>query len=369
MSKSNQVTERYHRASDEENLTMDGSFVPSKILLVGSIPLASTREVFIKMSHDLPQRLYALPDGETGSRNNWIRWQLDCFPRETLKYTLPGAVEMENHPASYTLESIKPTNYDKMATESYVEFKELRSEGLINPDLIFQVCLPMPLNPVQSLVRPEFHEQLEPLYEERFREALIQILAKIPAIDLAIQWDLTYDVMALEYERGTPMDPKFKPHFFPIKKGIHDRIARQCALIPFEVKLGFHLCYGDFQHKHFIEPVDLSVLVDLANDIVAMLDGTRSIEWIHMPVPQSRTDAAYFLPLNSLNFRGRLYLGLVHANDEAGTLQRIRTASSVYQRPFGVATECGMGRTPTEELDSILKISKDVTAAKGLSVS
>lgn len=43
-----------------------------------------------------------------------------------------------------------------------------------------------------------------------------------------------------------------------------------------------------------------------------------------------------------------------------GTRKRIKAAQAVLPS-FGVATECGMGRTPNEELDSILQISEAVT--------
>jgi len=57
-----------------------------------------------------------------------------------------------------------------------------------------------------------------------------------------------------------------------------------------------------------------------------------------------------------------LYLGLVHADDHEGTLRRIRTAEQVgLGYAFGVATECGMGRTPAGELDSIFAILEGVS--------
>ena len=344
---------------------MNENGAPSKVLLVGSIPLTSAEEVFKKVSSALPRRLDAVPDGETGSRYNYIGWQLARFPRETIRLYLGGVEYSGSSPPVYTLQDVAPTQYDDVALSSYADFVRLRAQGEIPRDVRFQVSLPTPFNSIQGHTRPEFHEQLELLYEQRFRESLTRIVNEIPDTDLAIQWDLTFDVMALEYERGRTTDSRFEAYFSPVMQGILARISRLCALIPPRVKLGFHLCYGDLKHQHFIEPIDTELLVGLANDIVQSLGETHSVHWIHMPVPKGRTDEAYFAPLNALNIHGALlYLGLVHANDEAGTRERIRVARSVYRNPFGVATECGIGRTAREELDSILQICEAVTVPK-----
>ena len=344
-------------------MNKDGA--PSSVHLVGSIPLTSAEEVFKKVSSTLPQRLHAIPDGETGSRYNYIGWQMARFPRETIRIHLGGLEYSGSSPPAYTLQDVAPTEYDDVAISSYADFVRLRAQGTIPGDVRFQVSLPTPFNSIQGHTRPEFHEQLEPLYEQRFRESLTRIVKEIPNEDLAIQWDLTFDVMALEYQRGRTTDLRFQAYFSPVMQGILARISRLCALIPSSVKLGFHLCYGDLRHQHFIEPVDTELLVGLANDIIQSLADTRPVDWIHMPVPKGRTDEAYFDPLKALNLRGALlYLGLVHANDESGTRERIRVARSVYIHPFGVATECGIGRTAREELDSILQICEAVTVPK-----
>jgi hypothetical protein len=120
------------------------------------------------------------------------------------------------------------------------------------------------------------------------------------------------------------------------------------------------LCYGDLHHRHTIEPEDMAILVDIANTAVSRVK--RSIEWVHMPVPKDKETAGYFMPLQQLSIGSAcLYLGLVHADDEEGTRRRIAAAQSVGIKDFGVATECGMGRTPREQLESILQISRDVT--------
>lgn len=90
-----------------------------------------------------------------------------------------------------------------------------------------------------------------------------------------------------------------------------------------------------------------------------------------MPVPKTRDDPSYFLPLKRLTVsdQTKLYLGIVHANDEECTFRRLQAAQNAVPvgRAFGVATEYGMGRTPKEELASILQISKDVTEAANAS--
>lgn len=341
---------------------------PSSVLLVGSVPLSTTHEVFTKICAALPGRLYALPDGEVGERGNFIRWQLPRFPLETIRYELGGIEPNESALGHNKVEAIQPTEYDVAAIASYAEFVQLRERNLIPHNIRFQICLPTPLNSILGHIRPEFHEQLEPLYEQRYHEALVHILNKIPASDLVVQWDLCFDVMALEYETGT-VSERFKAPFSPVMQGVLHRLSRVCNSIPLAVPLAFHLCYGDLRHKHFVEPADSGLLVRLANEIVRVIgEGDKhTIEWIHMPVPRDRNDAAYFEPLKALDLRGaRLYLGLVHANDEKGTRAKIHAARSVYRGDLGVATECGMGRTPPEELDSILTISEAVTKPRGL---
>ena len=150
-----------------------------------------------------------------------------------------------------------------------------------------------------------------------------------------------------------------------------DRVVQQSERIPADIKLAFHLCYGDLGHKHFIEPKDTSLLVELANALLARETLGPRTEWIHLPVPKNRADSEYFAPLTALKLNSsgskppQIYLGVVHANDEAGTQKRIEVARANFPFPFGVATECGLGRTPPEEIDSILRICREVTAEQG----
>jgi len=152
----------------------------------------------------------------------------------------------------------------------------------------------------------------------------------------------------------------FKTVIADPKAGILRRLGMLGDAVPGGVEVGYHLCYGDFGHRHFKQPMDASRLVELANGVVSSV--RRRINWIHIPVPRERTDEEYFRPLAGLHLKPdtELYLGLVHYTDGVeGTNRRINAAQRV--RPsFGVATECGMGRRPPETIEGLLKIHAEV---------
>ncbi|KAI1383850.1 uncharacterized protein F4822DRAFT_417834 [Hypoxylon trugodes] len=346
---------------------------PTGVLMVGSVPGASAQEVFVRLATELPGRLQAIPDGETGERWNYIGWQLERFPRVARRNELGGIPlpETGSELPTFTLGDIKPTAYDEVALLSYAEFKRLRQQNVIPPDVRFQIGLPSPYSVLIGHIKPELINAIEPLYEKRFAETIECIAAEIPHHDVVIQWDLCFEMTALELDHGRPLDARHQAYFSSpggVLQGLVDRVVRLSERIPKDIKIAFHLCYGDLWHKHFVEPQDTSLLVKFANALLAHETLGSRTEWIHLPVPKERTDPDYFLPLAGLKLDDSgskppyIYLGVVHANDEAGTKKRIETAQATVQFPFGIATECGLGRTPPEEIGSIFQICREVTA-------
>jgi hypothetical protein len=49
--------------------------------LIGSVPLATTEDVFRRLSAALGPVLSRMPDGETGERRRWIYWQRTMLER------------------------------------------------------------------------------------------------------------------------------------------------------------------------------------------------------------------------------------------------------------------------------------------------
>ena len=298
--------------------------------------------------------------------SNYVAWQHPTLPVTIIQPRWGGQPSAESSTKTYTLEDIIPTGYDDQVIASYARFCNLRAAGTIAPGTRFQVSLPTPLSVVRGFVKDDgVCAQVDPLYEQRLLQALHHLQEHIPGSDLVIQWDLPTEVTALEYKRGNIQDRYWKPYFAPVEEGITDRLVRLAAAVGPDVEMGYHLCYGDMGHVHFVQPKNTDLLVELANTIVQSVGPVHRVSYFHMPVPKDKTDEAYVLPLKVLALHGaRLFLGVVHPHDEGGTRTRLEAAKAVFPDVAGVSTECGLGRTPKDDLDRVLEICASVTETR-----
>jgi hypothetical protein len=208
---------------------------------------------------------------------------------------------------------------------------------------------------IDQRITPQQRLAIEAPYERRMLQEVDEMAAAIPAAELAIQWDTAHEIQNLDGGR---------PHWFDnAEHGIIERLVRLGDHIPRGVEVGYHLCYGDFAHKHFIEPKDMALMVRVANALAVGVQ--RPIDWIHMPVPINRSDDAYFAPLADLTLRAgtRLYLGLIHFTDGVeGSRRRLAAAGKVVE-DFGIATECGFGRRDPATIPHLLRIHAEVAGS------
>ena len=344
---------------------MAGLSGPSFVHLVGSIPLDSTTQVFDVVSRFVGKLLLDVPDGETGERRSFVQWQQKHIPSQVRK-PLFGGTPAEGHPPlNLTVDDIQPLRYDDFALASYEIFLKMRSQGLFPEETRFQVSLPSPLTVVRSLVETQYCAQVEPLYEARLLQVLAHIQAGIPAKDLTIQWDVPGEMAMLEIERGKLQESFFveffRPYFSPVREGILDRLKKLASAVNPQVEMGYHMCYGNYKQRHWLDPLSLDLPVDLANTLITQVGPMRSVNYVHMPVPKDRKDLDYVLPLQHLQTNStQLVLGLVHGFDMEGTTERIETAKRATQSSFGVSTECGMTGKQQDYLESVLQISAAV---------
>lgn len=338
---------------------------PVGALLVGSVPLQDSEAVFRTSTDVLGDRLRRIPDGETGERTNWIGWQvavmaatpaLDLATKPDDAYTALPLFRIRDGVAAGNVR-FGNLGYADAALASYQTFAALKASGTVPANVRFQVSLPTPLAPVAAFVVPDDQAAVEPAYEHQLMVELDAICAAIPHDQLAVQWDVAVEFGILE-----GAFPSFLTGRDDATREAVDRLVRYCGRVPDDVELGIHLCYGDAGHKHFKEPEDTGLLVEVANAASARV--TRPIQWLHLPVPRDRDDDAYFAPLDNLKLHPEteLYLGLIHMTGGVEAAQRRIEAASRHVSSFGVATECGFGRRPAETVRDLMQIHADVAA-------
>ena len=348
--------------------------VKADILLVGSVPLHSAEEVMRTCAKSLGTHLPSIPDGETGDRSVWIVFQAyrvfhghpDLItvqrpePINGVEQWMPtGFHNLWNFDVRPGIDQVRfdDLKYASVAAESYKVFRKLRDEGQIPTGVRFQVCLPTPDSIMVFFRNPGHLERIIPGYVDAMDREVQKLLKLIPHQDLLIQWDICSEV--LDIEGIFPWALKGEPG---PEQRYETTIARLSKQIPETVQVGYHLCYADLGHKHMKEPADLGLVVRMANR-TCEVSGRRA-DYFHLPVPRDRHDEAYFAPLGDLAIEdATLFLGLIHYTDGVeGAKKRIETAKKFLPK-FGVATECGFGRRPPEQILTLLELHKEVLKA------
>jgi hypothetical protein len=336
-----------------------------RLHFVGSIPLPNSEEVFRQLSAQVGQFLRRIPDGETGERILWIKFQQKMLlehPAVELDPTQPplpvkqadGTVHRQIHfvrlKPGVDVDAIEfDTGYDRAALASYQTFRRLRDNGTIPPEIRLQIALPTPMATGLMYVSPVGRDRYLRAYERSLLKALDNILREIPHSELSIQFDVCQEVLLFE-------------DYFPARernyqKEVSEQFGRLGTAIPSGVELGFHLCYGSPGDQPLLLLKDVAVLVELMNGIADSVP--RPVEFVHIPVPK-HADSAFFAPLRDWRRPAatHLYLGVLQFNDDPGNRTRIAAARRVVSN-FGVAAECGFGRTDPGRVPGILAGHRD----------
>ncbi len=227
--------------------------VDSELLLVGSLPADSADSALRSAAGVFGDLVFALPDGETGRRAAWVGYE-----RERLVRPNPGVVVLEEtesptglprHAYETPVFGIRPgvteLRWDSWpriddAIAGYRVFSALRTEGVIPAEFRFQVGLPFPSSALSGF-KADFaadYPVAERAFEDLAARELKRLTAVIPPRDLAIQWDLAYETQDLEGVLAWTGEGAWERFAGPV--------TRLTGLIPEEVLVGYHLCYGTF---------------------------------------------------------------------------------------------------------------------------
>jgi hypothetical protein len=330
------------------------SRVTSELLLVGSLPVDSTETAFRVGAELFGDMVFALPDGETGPRAAWVGYERETLARSNPDVIVVAETESPTGRPRHAYETpvfgiregvaeLHFVTWPRIddAIESYRTFQALREEGVIPNDLRFQVGLPFPASALNAF-KANFaadYPVAERGFEKLVARELERMLAEIPAEDLAIQWDCAYETQDIEGVLAWTSEGGWERFAGPV--------TRLTRLIPEEVVVGYHLCYGTFPEWPMYEARDYGVLVRMANFAVA--NSGRTVDWLHLAGPRylRSEDRSFFRPLVDLEpGPARVFLGIVLPIDGVSGLERRHRTASRYLNDFGVAMYCGFGRQP-----------------------
>lgn len=336
------------------------------LLLVGSIPLETVEQVYTDFGGPLGPHLASLPDGEVGPRSHWIsrvhyqvlanHSQLETvqtpalvdgiermFPQgagDSWKFRVkPGVERVRFGDTGWRL------GYARDAINSWFVFRTLKEKGAIAAHLRFQVSMPSVVSalPPRLFPDPTDIEKIRPGYQDALAAELATIVARIPAEDLAIQWDCS-----TEMQDSYGAVPGHETREDTIERNL-GQFRALSPLVPKGALLGYHLCYGTLGGWPRFEPEDLSGAVKMANGIIGA--SGRRVDWVHIPV-LDRTEDAFYAPLAELKPNGaRVYLGMIHNMDSFDVRM---AAAKKFLPDFGLAAYCGMGRVPPPQLPAVL---------------
>ena len=341
----------------------------------GSVNLGDAESVMREITSRVPSGLRRIPDGETGDRGTWILFQLQKFMQ--LPWLVPDRPlaadgEYEQLPRLRSADEADPAQvtwpdigYADAYLESYRVFARLRADGVIPAGVRFQVEYPTPLASISAYIVPEQQQALLGSYERAMFADLARLLAVIPPAELAVQWDVAVEFSVLE--------EAFAPGGAQAFDTIIAALARCVDQVPGEIPAGLHLCYGDYGHQHFMQPVSLALQVRVVNAVTATAG--RPVSFVSFTVPQYQHEEGYFAPLagltagpdTELNFALVPYHPAEQAagttGDQVRLIDAALAASPGGRRDWGICTECGMGRVDRDDVPALLDLHREIITA------
>jgi hypothetical protein len=352
---------------------------PTSVHFNGGVNLPDAETVFREITRRVPEGVTFIPDGETGDRQQWIFFQLQRF------WATPGLEQAppkdlvdgyQGMPKVRLADGVAPHDvawpnlgYADAYLESFAVFDRLQAEGVIPADVRFQVEYPTPLASINAWVVDEQQDLLEESYAAALFADLQRLLNELPHDRLAVQWDVAVEFGILDGGFGIGQSQSFE--------AVVARLARCVEQVPAEVPVGLHLCYGDYQHRHFKEPESLATQVAVVNRLNAQ--ARRQVSFFAFTVPQYQRDPAYFAPLRGLRIRPGtdIFFALVpyHPDEQepGTTAEQVRLIDRFLVQhpgiggpiPWGICTECGMARAEREDIPRLLDLHREILATYG----
>lgn len=339
-----------------------------KSLLVGSIPAANTEEAVGLALDELGQELIAVPDGETGSRKNWVMPIIERFGANPAVYLKKDGQSMSyRHKRIYRVRRGRRIDPGSLELGYYAAYRQSRpvvdtaAAERKMASLPFQVGVASPFD--LAIISMGFVGALR--HRKAFTAAAAREIAAIRAEahdDVVVQIELPIELVLVAR----------------VPAGLRGIAAKWIGRVSTEVpraapagtRFGIHLCYGDMDHRAALTGLrDCSAAVALANSIVSRWPNDVPLEYVHLPLAAGeeppRLSASYYAPLAGLRLPSatRFVAGFVHETPTESQLRDVlRLVEAAAGRRVDIAAPCGLGRREQPIARTIMQRSRDLCA-------
>jgi hypothetical protein len=206
-----------------------------------------------------------MPDGETGPRRAWVGYERErlCRNHPDLEIVResdsPSGIPRHAYetPVFRVRDGVRNLKWNSWpriddAIASYQTFRTLQEQGVIPAKMRFQVGLPFPSSAMNAFkVRfADDYVVVGAAYEELVLHELKRLTEAIPPSALAIQWDVCYETLDIEGVIAWMGDGAWERFIGPV--------SRLTRVLPQEVLVGYHFCYGTFPDWPMYEARDMS---------------------------------------------------------------------------------------------------------------
>lgn len=241
--------------------------------------------------------------------------------------------------------------YADEAIRSYGIFRGLRDAGEIAKGLRLQVSLPAPVTVAANFVPKEDRPVAQPAIEAALTHELERIAAEIPHDDLAIEWVITTEFFTLETGGWSAF---LRDEFDAVVLDL----ARLGDAVPETAELGYRFSYGNLDRTYLGQQSNAARMYTFANGILGKLG--RAADWLQLDIPADRSDPDYFVPLAGLRRFAdtRIFLGLIHPDDDVESARRRLTAALTHLPGAGIAAADTHDRIVPEQLRDVLALSR-----------
>jgi len=320
--------------------------------LGGSLPGSTPEQAMTLALDELGPHLLALPGGET-RRPNWAASITDELAKTSM-FTIAKPGDGADYddlpqlaPVNGDLAALDLGYYSIYQAENPVAHRLVTQRGLA---LSFQVDIVGPFDQAMLTVGPRRYLK----YYKAFEAATLRDIMAIFTHDETVLFQLSVPLELV----GSLTVPAMARNL--VTRKLVKKITDFVSLCPPGLRLGVHLCLGDYGHKSKARLPQLVPLMDFANTLLETWPAGYPLAYFTLPVAEAEVppvlEPSWYTDLARLHVPTgvRVVLGVCHEKVTTADLRPIvAIADSLLKHQVVVGASCGLALRGSRTIDDV----------------